>query len=106
MKTARKTEEGTTSFVIAALEPAYHDVALGLYYRPFGEGFAKHFPADTPHLDRIYQNFARYAKEMVLQTAEVYPVPWDKALAAFMEIVQGRHIHWRLAGSVSPAIQG
>jgi hypothetical protein len=106
MNTASKTEGGTTSFIMTALAPAYHDIALGLYYRPFGEGFAKHFPADTPHLDLIYQRFARYAEEMILQAAQMRPVPWDRALAAFMEIIKGERIHWRLAGSVALAVRG
>lgn len=106
MKTLCKTEGDTVAFVITDLEPAYHDIARGLYYLPTEEGFAKSFPADTPHLERIYQRFAQYAEEMVLQTADVRPVPWDKALAAFMETIEGKGIEWRLAGSVGLAVRG
>jgi hypothetical protein len=106
MKTVCKTEEGTVAFIMTKLEPEYHNIALGLYYLPSGEGFAKRFPADTPHLERIYQRFARYAEEMVLQTAQIRPVPWDRALAAFIDIIEGEHISWRLAGSVALAVRG
>ncbi|MBN1641213.1 MAG: hypothetical protein JXA09_08255 [Anaerolineae bacterium] len=106
MRTIYKTEGGSVAFVMAELEPAYHDAALGLYYRPSAEGYAKRFPADTPHLERIYQRFARYAEEMVLQTARVHPAPWDRALAAFVEMIEGEHIAWRLTGSVALALRG
>jgi len=53
------------------LDPAYHEAVCDLYYSSVEDGFAKSYPADIPHLDRIYQNFAHYAKEMVLQTAQV-----------------------------------
>jgi hypothetical protein len=106
MKTICKTEGETIAFIITELEPAYHDIAQNLYYRPCEEGFAKHFPANTPHLECIYQRFARYAEEMILQTAQARPVPWDKALAAFTEIIEGGHIHWRLTGSVALAVRG
>ena len=106
MRSACRSDGETTAFVIAALEPAYHDVARALYYLPVEGGFAKHFPADTPHLARIYQQFARHVEDMILQTARVRPAPWDKALDAFLEVIRGEDIRWRLAGSVALAVRG
>jgi hypothetical protein len=41
MKTIRKTEGTTTSFIMADLDPAYHDAVRALYYSPVEEGFAE-----------------------------------------------------------------
>ena len=106
MNTIRRNEGTTTSFIITDLDPAYYDAARELYYSPVEEGFAKSYPADTPHLDRIYQNFARYGEEMVLQTARVRPIPWDRALLAFLRCVEGKGINWWLAGSAALAVRG
>jgi hypothetical protein len=106
VKTIRKREGATTSFIIADLDPAYHDVVRELYYSPVEEGFAKRYPADIPHLDRIYQNFERYAEEMVLQMARVRSVPWEKALSAFLGITEEKRIAWWLAGSAALAARG
>jgi hypothetical protein len=106
MKTIRKTEGTTTLFIIADLDPAYHDAVRVLYYSPVEDGFAKSYPADTPHLDRIYQNFEQYAEEMVLQTAQVRLVPWDKALFAFLQIIEDNRINWWLTGSTALAVRG
>ena len=106
MRTMRKSEGTTTSFIIADLDPSYHDAVRELYYSPVEEGFAKSYPADTPHLDRIYQNFEQYAEEMVLQTAQVRFVPWDKALFAFLQITEDKRINWWLTGSAALAVRG
>jgi hypothetical protein len=106
MRTTRRTEGTTTLFIMANLDPAYHDAARTLFYSPVEDGFAKRFPSDTPHLDRIYQNFAHYAEEMVLQMAQVHPAPWDKALSAFLQLVEGQQIDWWLAGSAALSVRG
>ena len=106
MKTICKTERETNSFIISDLEPVYHDAVCGLYYSPIEEGFAKSYPSDTPHLDRIYQNFEQYAEEMILQTAKVHSVPWDKSLLAFLQIIENEEIKWWLAGSAALAVRG
>jgi len=106
MKTIYKKEGETTSFIISDLEKVYHDAVCSLYYCPIEEGFAKSYPSDTPHLDRIYQNFEQYAEEMILQTAEVHSVPWDKSLLAFLKIIENEKIDWWLAGSSALAVRG
>lgn len=106
MKTLRKTEGTTTSFIIADIEPAYHDAVHSLYYSPVADGFAKVYPADTPNLDRIYLNFERYAQEMVLQTARMHLAEWDKSLSAFLQVVGGSSIDWWLTGSAALAVRG
>lgn len=106
MRTLCQTAGGQTSFVIADLDPAYHQAACDLVYGQVPEGFAKTYPADTPGLDRIYQTFARCAEPMILQTAGAMPVPWEQALQAFLERVAGQSISWWLAGSAALAVRG
>jgi hypothetical protein len=54
MKTLCKTEGMQTSFIIADLDPIYYDAVRGLSYLPHEDGFAKTYPANTPHLDIFY----------------------------------------------------
>jgi hypothetical protein len=106
VKTIRKTEGAETRFVIADVGPAYAKVLQELQYPACEEGFGRSFPTDTPHLDRIYVNFQRYAEEMLLQAARVHPVPWGQALAAFVQIVGDQNIDWWLTGSAALAVRG
>jgi len=106
MKTICKTERETTLFIISDLEPGYHDAVRSLYYAPIEGGFAKSYPSDTPHIDRIYRNFEQYAEEMILQMAGVHSVPWHKSLLAFLQIIESEEIKWWLAGSAALAARG
>jgi hypothetical protein len=106
VRTIRKSEGTTTSFIIADLDPAYHDAVRELYYSPVEEGFSKSYPVDTLHLDRIYQNFEQHAEEMVLQTAQVRSVSWEKALFAFLQIIELKRMDWWLTGSAALAVRG
>src|SRR5262245_26037981 len=106
MRTLYQTVGTQTAFIIAELDPAYHQAARDLVYNPVPEGFAKSYPADTPDLDHIYCNFARYAEPMILQMARVVPVPWERALHAFLDLVAGEALEWWLAGSAALAVRG
>jgi hypothetical protein len=106
MRTIKIDDVQFTKFVIADVEPAYHEAVRSLYYTALPEGFAKVFPNDTQDLDRIYLNFERYARDMVLQTARVLPFPWDKSLSAFLQIVESFDLDWFLTGSAALAVRG
>src|SRR5262245_22125903 len=106
LRTLRKISGEQTLFVIADLDPAYHAAARALVYQPVVDGFAKAYPSDTPHLDRIYEQFAQHAEAMVLQAAHVQPVPWEQALGAFLALVEGQAIDWWLGGSAALAARG
>jgi hypothetical protein len=106
VKTIRKTEGKESRFIMADLEPAYEKVLQDLQYPRSEDGFGRAFPADTPHLDRIYLNFQRYAEEMLLQAAGVRPVPWEQALTAFLQIVEHQNIDWWLTGSAALSVRG
>ncbi|MFO7537695.1 MAG: hypothetical protein R6X32_06505 [Chloroflexota bacterium] len=106
MKTLSKVEGTTRSFIMADVDPVQQDAIRDLYYTPVAEGFAKQYTADTPHLDQIYQNFARYAAEMVQQASGLTLVPWQESLLAFLQLVEGQEIEWWLIGSGALAVRG
>ena len=106
MKTSRRKADGLVYFVVEELDPAYHEAILDLAFEPVGEAFRKGFPADGLHMDRAYHNFSRWAEEMILQTAGARPVPWEAALLALLQAVDGQGIDWWLTGSGALAVRG
>jgi hypothetical protein len=106
MKAMRRTEGSETHFIITELDPLYREAALELEFHQVADGFARTFPTNSPHLDRAYQNFARYAEALILQTARVQPAPWEQALLTLLEKIQGQNLDWWLVGSVALAVRG
>ena len=106
LKTLRRTNQSHIFFIIADLDPAYHEAAQELEFSQEADGYARAFPADTPHLDLIYNSFARAAEEMILQTARAHPVPWEDTLLRLLERVDGNDIQWYLGGSAALAARG
>ncbi len=106
MKTLYQRSGAYVSFILAGVHPAYHEVLRHLGYAEVAGGFAKTYRGDTPHLERIYETFARHAEAMVLQAARVQPVPWERALMSFLELVEGHELTWWLRGSAALAVRG
>lgn len=107
MKTLCITQESRTSFVITDLESEYQQaVVRKLSYKPVEQGFAKSFPSDTPNLDQIYRNFARCARDVVLQAAGARPVPWEETLHMLLGFLDSQKIDWWLVGSAALTIRG
>src|SRR5690242_11029536 len=106
MKTLLRTEGSRTSFIITDLDPAYTKVVQALDYEETEAGFAKSFPADTPHITSIYERFSHCAEEMILQAANVHAVPWQDALLALLQRIEGQHLNWWLVGSTALAARG
>ncbi len=106
MKTYQKAVDQKVCFVVTDIDPALEDTLRGLYYSPFEDGFAKSFPADTPHLDQIYDNFERFMPDLILQAANLQPVPWEACLTGLLEIVGGQDLNWWLVGSIALAVRG
>jgi hypothetical protein len=84
MKTTCRTEGENTYFIITDVNTGYHDTLRNLNFIQVEDGFAKAFPAESPHMQAIYQNFARHVEELILQAAGVHLVPWEQALLAFI----------------------
>lgn len=101
-----KRRDGNVYFEIIDVADKYHDPLRDLVYTDFDGGFAKAFPEDTPNIDGIYRNFEQHAEEMLLQTAGERPVPWDKALLTFFDLIQHHDFNWWLCGSAALAVRG
>jgi hypothetical protein len=106
MKTLLRTEGSRTLFIITDLAPIYSEVVQALEFEETEAGFAKSFPADTPHISSIYERFSCCAEEMILQAANVHSVPWEDALLTLLQRIEGQHVNWWLVGSTALAVRG
>lgn len=106
MRTLYRIEGEKTYFVVYDLDPPGQEGARNLAFTPYEDGLAKAYPTDTPHLDVFYQQFASAAEAMILQRAGVQPVPWEPALEALLQRLEGQSIHWWLGGSCALAARG
>lgn len=100
-------EDGNeVAFVVADYLPA-HTTALEASYYSFEEGsYVKRFSKDSHNLEDAKGAFARHAEEMFSQIAGLRPVPWEDALLAFIEKIQGTGIDWWLTGSCATCLRG
>jgi hypothetical protein len=87
-------------------EPHYREALQELGFQPDGEAFRLTYPRDGSHFETVAKNWARLGEEMVRQLAERSAVPWDKALEAFLDRVEGRGVSWFLLGSAALAVRG
>jgi hypothetical protein len=106
MRTARQTEGERTYFIVSDLDPIAYEGAQNLAFIPYKDGLARAYPASTQHLDKFYQHFARVGEEMILQRAGAHSVPWEMALQALLQRLEGQDIHWWLVGSAALAARG
>ncbi len=106
MKIQRITEGAQTHFVVSDINPMDLEAIQQLEFPQKEGSIVLSYPSNTPHLERIYQNFERFLEEMILQTARIHPVPWQKSLHAFLPMMHGQDFHWFLCGSVALAVRG
>ncbi len=106
MRTLCRSDGKHTFFVITDLDDAYRDAARRLNFASVEDGVARGFPSASPHLDRIYETFARRADDLLAQRAGVRPVPWEQALESVIRRVEGQSIDWWVVGSVALAVRG
>ena len=99
---------GHTEFILSDIPPVYHLAVRELGYNETANKlqFLRTLPTSTPFLESICDNFRLHAEEMILQTARVRPVPWEKALRSFVELVEPHKLDWWLGGSAALAVRG
>ncbi len=106
MRTRRRSDGDHTFFVVTDLDDAYRGAAHRLNFASVEDGVARGFPSASPHLDRIYETFARRADDLFAQRAGVRPVPWEPALESIIRRLERQSIDWWLVGSAALAVRG
>jgi hypothetical protein len=106
MRTLCRAEGPRTLFILTGVDPAYHEAVRHLGYGQEGAEFVKAFPTATPHLARIYANFAAAAPALVAQQAGSTPLPWQAALHAALDRVAPLGGEVFLVGSAALAVRG
>lgn len=71
-----------------------------------GGWWVKSFPADTPHLDRAWDNFQRLIMPWLRQAVGLDPVPWRETLTAVCQRLTPAGLDWWLTGSAALAVRG
>lgn len=106
MRISYRIEGEKTYFILSDLDSSAQEGARNLAFTPYEDGLAKAYPTDTPHLERLYHQFARAAEAMILQRSRVQVVPWEAALQALLQRLEGQNIYWWLGGSCALAARG
>lgn len=106
MQTELRKQGDSAYFVVTDLPPALHEAARRLAYGEVPGGWGLAVPATTPKLDTIYANWARSVEVRILQRAGLQPVPWEQALHALLDHVEGQEIDWWLTGSGALTARG
>lgn len=106
VKVTCETDGETTYFIVSHLDPKFHETMRHQYFTEQDGTFRKGFPSDAPHLETCYQNFTRHIEAIILQLADVHPVPWEDALATVLAKTAGQNIDWWLGGSAAIAVRG
>jgi hypothetical protein len=104
----RWTEGGTTWFAIGGLGPDLAGPAeqVLMDYERHSDEWRHGYPADTPQLDRYWENFTACAEAMLRQAARLDPVPWREALRELCERTARKRLSWWLTGSAALAVRG
>ena len=104
---ARCHEDGKRlEYVLSEVPSPCRQAVVDLGYEQSGPEFRRTLPLTAPYDERVGRTFGRDAEAMVLQTARVQTVPWEKALLAFLELVEPHRLDWWLGGSAALAVRG
>ena len=106
MIVTRRQQGENIVFLVTEIDPALHAAARAVALEPMDDGFGRVFPANQPHIDQIFRNFARHIEAFILQKADLRPAPWAETLLAFCQIVEDQQIDWWLTGSAALAVRG
>lgn len=74
-------------------------------YWPVEHSFIKSFERG-PGAETVANNFRRHGVESLEQLMKIRPAPWEMALAAFTERLDGTGIRWYVHGSAAMALWG
>lgn len=93
--------------MVASADRLYLDRLAHLGYLPVDDGrCATRWFESSPAVPRYYERFAASIEAMVMQSARLVPVPWERALVEFLRRVEGTGLQWWLYGSGALAVRG
>ena len=106
--TRRWSDAGTVFFAVSDIDPELVDAAARLLmdYEREGNEWRHGYPADAPHLEQAWRNFAADIGPVLRQAAHLDPVPWRAALLETCRRTSGQPVSWWLAGSAALAVRG
>jgi hypothetical protein len=106
LRTEVRRTDDIVEFVVTTTSALYRQRLIKVGWSSItGESFARRV-ANTPDLEGVFANFALRLEEMLLQSAGLRPVPWDRALEEFLDRVDGSGLGWWLFGSGALAVRG
>lgn len=106
--TRRWTDADTTWFAISGVGPELAAPAEQIFmdYQRQGDEWRRGYPTDAPGLDICWQNFVRFAEQMLLQAARLQPIRWRETLHELCLRTRGTEFDWWLTGSTALAVRG
>jgi hypothetical protein len=106
--TRRWSEDGVTWFAVRDVGSEFAEAASRVFmgYERAGSEWRRGYPADTPHLELAWQNFAWHIEAVLRQAAGLDPVPWLDALREVCRRTTGQPVAWWLTGSAALAVRG
>jgi hypothetical protein len=106
LRTELRRAGDIAEFVVTTTSALYQHRLIKMGWSSItAESFVRRVAA-TADLERVFANFALHLEEMLLQSAALRPVQWDRALEGFLDRVQGSGIGWWLYGSGALAVRG
>lgn len=106
LRTELRRVGNMAEFVVTTTSALYQQRLTKLGWSPItAESFVRAV-AVTADLDRVFASFSMHLEEMLLQSAALRPVQWDRALEGCLDRVQGSGLGWWLYGSGALAVRG
>lgn len=106
METHLKYDGDWVHFVVYTDDALSQDRLIKMgWSREEGGRFGRRL-SNTGQVDRIFENFTLHLDEMIQQSARLRPIPWEEALAEFMDRTGGHGVQWWLYGSAALAVRG
>ena len=103
MKVAVLKNPYAFAYVVSEVPEEGRSRLLDDLYWPVENSFLKQWGND-PDMEIIAGNFKTHGVESLEQLLKIRPAPWEQALSAFIEKLDGTGIRWYIHGSAAMAI--
>jgi hypothetical protein len=97
---------GRASYTVRTEDPVFQERLEHMGYPRTGATTFTRVLSATGDVTRVHANFARHLEEMLLQSARLRPVAWERALGEVLRRVEGSRLDWFLYGSGALAVRG